>query len=340
MKKSLLIVGALGIVLVVVGLWAVSKNHKSASVAGQSPFSLAMDWTPNTNHTGIYVAMKKGWYKDQGLDLKLLPYSASATTDTLVSARKADVGISSTESIVADAGAGSPVVSIAAITAHNTSILAVRQDSGITSPKQLEGKQYGGFGAPYETAVIGQTIKHDGGSGEFKNVTLSEDPVEVLKSKQVDFVWVFAGWEGIQAKREGLSLKTFPITENGVPDYSTPNIITSPTALSDKKQLLQKFMVATAKGYEFARTHPDEAAQILLDSVPAGTFSDPGLVKESQEYLSPKYQDAGKPWGIQSAESWRAYPQFMLDHKAVVDASGKLVEKLKFSELYTNELLR
>src|SRR5437660_1373916 len=119
-----------------------------------TPMTLALDWTPNTNHTGIYVALAKNWYRDQRIDLKLLPYSSSVTPDTLVANGKADVGIGFTEGVVADAAVNQPVVSIAAIIQHNTSALVTLASSGITRPRDLDGKTYGGFGAPYETPVI------------------------------------------------------------------------------------------------------------------------------------------------------------------------------------------
>ena len=97
-------------------------------------------------------------------------------------------------------------------------------------------------------------------------------------------------------------------------------------------------MRATARGYEYARTHTREAAQMLIDEAPAGTFPDEGLVFESQESLSPRYADEGKPWGVQSKESWRDYPAFMLANKAVFDAEGKPVTTMDFDALYTNEL--
>lgn len=304
-----------------------------------SPISLAMDWTPNTNHTGIYVAQKKGWYKDEGIELKILP-SSSVSSDLLVNTGKADLGISSTESIVADAGVDAPVISIAAIIAKNTSALVALNESGITRPRELEGKTYGGWGAPFEAPVITEMIKHDGAIGNFKNVTLSVDPMQALKSKQVDFVWIFMGWDGIAATREKIGLRIFSPTQFGIPDYSTPNIITSKQTIEKKKELLKKFMKATAKGYEFARTNPKESAQILIDTAPKGTFPDPGLVYNSQKYLSPLYADQGKKWGMQTKESWTKYPQFMIDHKAVINAAGEPVEKLDFDSLYTNEFLR
>src|SRR2546426_9507692 len=135
--------------------------------------NLALDWTPNTNHPGIYVALAQNWYRAEGIDLHLLPYSASVTPDVLVSTGKADVGVSFTEGIVADAAVGQPVVSIAAIIQHNTSAIVTLADSGLTRPSMLDGKTYGAFGAPYENGVGGGVIKLDGGKGVVKSGTLS-----------------------------------------------------------------------------------------------------------------------------------------------------------------------
>jgi ABC-type nitrate/sulfonate/bicarbonate transport system substrate-binding protein len=326
------------LIILVIGMWAADRLVR-AQDATPPTLSLALDWTPNTNYTGIYVALHEGWYNAAGINLKILPYSSSVTPDQLVSSGKADLGISSTEQIVADAAAGAPVVSVAAIVAHNTSVLAVLKSSGITSPRELDGKIYGGFGSPFETPEIGAVIRHAGGNGSFKNVTLGVDPLEALRTKQVAFVWVFSGWEVIQAECEGLALTTFPISSYGVPDYSTPNIISSATTIAAKKALLQKFMNATTRGYDYARAHPASAAQILLTSVPPGTFPDPVLVKHSQAYLSAHYQDRGKAWGIQTAASWTNYTKFMLANHGVFNASGEPIASLNAHALYTNEFL-
>lgn len=332
------------LIIVVVGafLWQQRGSSTTPGGTGTTPLktmSLALDWTPNTNHTGIYVALQKGWYKEQGIDLKILPYSSSVSPDVLVSSGKADVGISSTESIVADAAGGQPVVSIAAIVQHNTSSLVARADSGITRPRDLDGKTYGGFGSPYEAAVVSEIIKRDGGKGDFKNVTLDVGAMEALKAKRIDFVWIFDGWEGIQAEREGIKLNYFPIIKNGIADYYTPNIVTSPALIKQQPELLKKFMAATAQGYEFARTNPKESAQILIQGTPEGTFPDKGLVDASQDYLSPRYADSGRKWGLQDAAAWQGYPQFILDSGAMTDASGKKVTSLDFNALYTNQFL-
>jgi ABC-type nitrate/sulfonate/bicarbonate transport system substrate-binding protein len=332
-RVRLLLTIALPIILiiVVVGVFVLREPTTTTSSQGTTKsaslthMTLALDWTPNTNHTGIYVAMAKGWYRDQGIDLQLLPYSSNINPDTLVSTGKADVGVSSTESVVADYGVGQPVVSLAAIIQHNTSALVTRADSGLNSPRDLDGKTYGGFGAPYETAVV-------------KNVTLNVDPIQALKSKQVDFEWIYEGWEGIQAEREGLKLNTFYITQNGVADYYTPTIVAGPNEIKQKPDLLRRFMAATSQGYEFARSHAQESAQMLIDQN-KGAFPDTGLVTASQNYLSPRYADPGRKWGLQDAAAWHGYPEFMLSSGAILDATGKPIKSINPDALYTNQFL-
>ena len=231
---------AIFLIVAVGAFWVLQNSPENPNDGSLVPLTLALDWTPNTNHTGLYVALHEKWYEEDGIALIILPYG-SVSPDVLVGAGKADLGISSTEAVVASSAAGTPVISVAAIIAHNTSSLVVRKDSGITGPSELDGKIYGGYGASYEEAVIGAIIKEDGGKGVFKNVVLDVDAFEALRAKRIDFTWIFDAWQGIQAKREGFLLTSFPIREYGIPDYSTPNIITSPETLEKKKELLKKF---------------------------------------------------------------------------------------------------
>ena len=311
----------------------------SPSVHNLTTMTLALDWTPNTNHTGIYVALAKGWYRQQGINLQILPYSQNVSPETLVSNGKADVAISSTESEVTYTALGQPMVSIAAIIQHNTSELVTLADSGMTRPRDLDNKTYGGFGAPYESSVVGEIIRHDGGQGKFKNVTLTVDAMEALKSHRIDFAWIYQGWEGIQAQREGMKLNIFPVTDYGVSDYYTPTIATSPNEIKQKSDLLRRFMAATSQGYEYARTHPHGAAQLLINENPKGTFPDPGLVFASQDYLSSRYADPARQWGLQDAQAWHGYPQFILNSGSIANAAGKPVTSMNFDALYTNQFL-
>jgi ABC-type nitrate/sulfonate/bicarbonate transport system substrate-binding protein len=285
------------------------------------------------------VAKEKGWYAAQCIDLTILPYSANVSPDTLVSSGQAGVGISSTESIVADSAVNQPVVSIAALIQHNTSALVSLASSGLNRPRDFDGKIYGGFGAPYEAAVVGSIIRADGGQGSFKNVTLNIDTMQALETKQIDFAWVFEGWEVIQAQRAGFKLNVFPVTSYSIPDYYTPNLITSPQEISQHADLLRRFMTATSQGYTYAIAHAHEAAQLLIDAVSKGTFPDQGLVFASQDYLSQHYVDRGRKWGLQDAAAWQGYPSFMLSNQAILDANNKPITSMNFDALYTNRFI-
>lgn len=342
MKNKLLIIAA-GLIAVAAIIFVANKFRTTSTNKFQEkliPFKVALDWTPNTNHTGIYVALKKGLYKSQGLDVTILPYSSSASSDVLVASGKADAGISATEGVLADAATGTPVVSIATIIAHNTSGFITLADRGIKSPRDFDGKIYGGGGSLSESAVVSAIIKKDGGKGNFKNVALDVEAMQALETKKVDFVWVFQGWEVIDAQRKGYKINYFPSLKYGIPDYYTPTIITSPDEIKQKADLLKKFMSATKMGYEYTRLHPKESAQILIDTTPKGTFPDTGLVFASQDFLSKNYADTGKAWGAQTKQGWHDYPQFLIDAGAVLDKDGKPIKSMDLDKLYTNEFLQ
>ncbi len=249
-------------------------------------FTFALDFTPNPNHAGIFVAQAKGWYKDAGIDLKILPFSPSVSSDTEVATGKADAGVGSSESTVLDAGLNQPVVSISAITPHNTSVIAVRPDEHVTQLSQLDGKLYGSYGAPYEVPIVSKAIQGAGGKGVFKAVTVQTDAVTDMVSKRVDFAWIF-GLDVVQAKQEGVTLTTFPITQFGIPDYYAPELISSPAVISGKADLLKSFMSATARGYEYARKNPAEAAQDIVNGAKSlGTVLKLSDETAGMQYLS------------------------------------------------------
>ena len=330
-------------ILAIVGFLLFRKHSAKSGeqkIQTLKKMTVALDWTPNTNHTGMYVALAKGWYKEQGLDVKILPYSSATSPDILVTTGKADVGVGNTEGIIADAATGNPVVSIATIIQHNTSGFLALADNGITSPKDLDNKLDGGSGGPLETAVVSHIIKQDGGKGTFKSVALDVDAMQALETKKIDFFWVFEGWEVIQAKRKGLHPVYFPSIKYGIPDYYTPVLIACPAEIKQKPELLKKFMTATSKGYAYAIQHPKESAQMLIDGTPKGTFPDTGLIFASQDFLSKHYVDAGRTWGLQDKKAWHDYPQFMIDAGAALDSKGKPVKSLDFDTLYTNKFIQ
>ncbi|MGI8587191.1 MAG: ABC transporter substrate-binding protein [Chloroflexia bacterium] len=319
-----------------------APTNTAGPPAALTKVTLALDWTPNTNHTGFYAAMQKGWYRDKGIDLQVLPYAPEgASPDTLVAGGKADFGISFVESVVGDKVTGLAVKSVAAIAQHDTSELASLKSAGLDRPAKLEGKRYGGFGSPYEDLVIADIIKHDGGkTGEIQDITTSVGGLQALEAKQVDFVWIYKGWEAIQAKHGGVALNEFLVTDYGRADYYSPVVIASEQFLRDKADLGKRFMAATSKGFEFAIQRPDEAADLLISANTPDTFPDKPLVHESARYLATIYQDKAPRWGEQTLKVWSDYPSFMVHSGKLEDQNHKPVTTdLDYGSLFTNELL-
>src|SRR5436190_4377846 len=144
---------------------------------------LALDWTPNTNHTGFYVAQANGWYADTGVDLKVLPYGTTAP-EALIAARQAECGISFQDALTFAAAGGAPIVSVMAILQHTAQEIAVLASSNIERPRQLDGRTYAGFGYPNEVPTLQSVIRADGGKGDFKSVTLETAAYEALYAKR------------------------------------------------------------------------------------------------------------------------------------------------------------
>jgi ABC-type nitrate/sulfonate/bicarbonate transport system substrate-binding protein len=320
----------------------------AACAEGSSPgngektkVSIALDWVPNTNHTGVYVAQQQGWYAAEGLDVTVLPYSQGNAPDVQVAAGKADFGVSFEEAVTVARAAGRPVVSVAAVIQKSTSALVTLKDSGLDRPSKLAGKRYAGFGAPFEQPVIEAVIACDGAqNNKFETITTNVFGFPALQAKQADFVWIFMGWEGIAAKRQNVELNAFPPTSFCVPNYYTPVIITNEKLIKEKPDLVRRFMRATARGYEYAISNPAEAADLLVKAAPPGSFPDPGLVKDSAQFLAPKYKEGKTRWGEQDLQVWTDYPKFMIKSGRLKDGKGETVTKdLDYAKFFTNDFL-
>lgn len=292
--------------------------------------TLVLDWTPNTNHTGLYVAKEKGYFKEQGLNVEII-MPGEAGADQLVASEKADFGISAQEALTKARVQDIPVVSIAAIIQHNTSGFASPQDKNIDSPKDFEGKTYGGWGAPVEKEVISSLMKQENADAEkVEIVNMGNTDFFTAVERDVDFAWIYYGWTGVEAELRGKDLNMIYLTDYSEKlDYYTPVLTTNQKHIDEDPELVKDFTKAVSQGYQYAIDEPKKSADILIDAVPD---LDPELVKASQEWLSPKYQDDAEQWGIQNQETWQNYADWMYENDL-------LDQELKASEAFTNEFL-
>jgi len=321
------------VVLVVVILAAVGCQAGGGTATAPPTHVVALlDWFPNTNHTGLYVALEKGWYSDQGLEVEIIEPAEGSTLVQVVAAGQADFGVSYQEEVCHARAEDIPIVSIAAVIQHNTSGFASPEDRGITRPKDLEGKRYGSWGSAIERAVLDALMACDGGDvDQVEFIDIGWADYFTVVERDVDFAWIFYGWTGMEAELRGTPLNMVMLSDwsECVPDYYTPVIITSEQSIAEKPELVRSFMAATARGYEFAIANPAEAAEILLKHAPE---SNPHLVRRSQAWLSPHYQAGAARWGEQKLETWQGYAKWMADLEL-------LPRPIDAEKAFTNEFL-
>ena len=274
--------------------------------------TFCLDWTPNTNHTGLYVAQAQGYYEEAGLDVEIVqpPENGAAL---MCAAGQAQFAIEAQDTMAASLALDDPlgITAVAAIIQHNTSGIISRAGDGIDTPAGLTGKTYSTWESPIELAMLENVVNGDG--GDFSQVTLipndiTDEPA-ALAANQTDAIWVFEGWGYINSEVEGIDCDYFNFSDvNPVFDYYTPVIIANNDYLAENPEQAKAFMEATAKGYEYAAEHPEEAADMLIAGDNTGSLKGAEeLVKKSQEFLSAKYIDDADSWGVFDADRWNAF---------------------------------
>ena len=326
MKKLFALLLALALVLSMTACGAEKADDK---------ITVVLDWTPNTNHTGIYVALAKGYFEKAGLDVEVVQPPEDGAV-ALVASGKAQFGVSFQDSL-APAFVGDavmPVTAVAAVIQHNTSGIVSRAGEGMDTPKGLEGKKYATWDLNVEKATIRDVMTADG--GDFDKVELIPstvtDEVSALRSGSVDAIWIFYGWAGVACQVADLPIDYFEFADiDPVFDYYTPVIIGGNAWLEENPDAAKAFLSALSEGYTYAVEHPKEAAYILMEAAPE-LKSNAELVYASQEYLAQEYIADASRWGEFDAGRWAAFFEWL-------NENGLLEEQIDPNYGFTNEYL-
>lgn len=305
-----------------------SNENKSTN----KEVTLMLDFVPNTNHTGFYVAKEKGYFDEVGLDVNIVE-PGDSTSATLVAANKAQFGVSYQEDVTYARTAKEPlpIRAIATIIQHNTSGFVSLKDAGINGPEDFEGKTYAGWQAPSEEAVIKALMNQVGTDFTQLKMVGADGSGFASLGKTVDMYWEFEGWAIIKARMEGYDLTYTPLKDlDERLDYYTPVIISNEKTMKEDPETVEKFMSAVSKGYNDAIENPEEAAEILYKIIPD---TDKAFLIESQKFLSAQYALDSEKWGIMNDEVWDNYTEFMYEN-------GLIDITVKASEQYTNEFIK
>lgn len=309
---------------------AESKNSDESRA-----ITLVLDWTPNTNHTGIYVAIEKGYFAEEGIIVDVVqPPEGGA--EVLVASGKAEFGVSFQDTM-APAIVGDDALNITAVAAlvqHNTSGIISRAGEGMDRPSGMEGKSYSTWNGSIELAMLENVITADG--GDFSKVELVPstvtDEVSALTTKSTDSIWIFYGWAGVKMELEGIETDYFAFKDiNPVFDYYTPVLVANNDFLANEADCAKGFLRALKRGYEYAIENPEDAAQILCDYA---SELDYDLVLASQKYLANEYKADVEQWGYIDPVRWNGFYSW-LNEEGLVETN--IPENTGFSNEYLSE---
>lgn len=296
-----------------------SGDSSGASASADSgdeltKISFVLDYSPNVNHTGLYVAQEKGWFAEEGVEVEFLPVPDDGS-DALIGSGAADMGMTYQDYIANSLGADEPLpyTAVAAVVQHNTSGIMSRAEDGITSPAGMAGHRYATWNMPVEQATIKKLVEDDGAS--FEDVELVpyevDDDVMGLQADLYDSVWVYEWWAVANARLQDYPVNYFAFGDiDPVFDFYTPVIAANDAFAAENSDAVSAFLRAAKRGYEYAAENPEDAASILCEAVPE---LDPALIAEAQDILSPLYIGDAESWGVIDGDRWSAFYQWIND---------------------------
>jgi ABC-type nitrate/sulfonate/bicarbonate transport system substrate-binding protein len=299
----------------------------------RTPVRVLLDWTPNTNHIGFYVAQALGFYADVNLDVDIVhPDELALKVIEAVESGAVEFGVNYQEYTSFALAEGAEIVAVAAVIQHNTTGFAsAAERNPLTRPADLADLTYYGGGRVAE-AILSRLLSCDGAEWGRRYAELGVvDMIALLAEGQADFGWIYYGWEGIEAELRGVDLDVIMLRDHTdcIPDYYTPLIITSSELIERDPDVVRAFVHATARGYEVAIRYPLAAAELLLAAEPQ---LDPALVRASAVWLADQYQGDAPRWGEQKAEVWQRFTDFLVESQ-LIDAP------IDIERAFTNDFL-
>jgi putative hydroxymethylpyrimidine transport system substrate-binding protein len=256
-------VALLAAVLLLAG--AVGCGGDGAEPGAPRGATLVLDFVPNAVHSGIYSALAHGYYRDEGVDLKVQPPGESTDAPKLLGAGRVEFAILDIHDLGIARERGIDLVGVAPIVARPLAAVLARGDGPVRRPRDLQGRRVGVTGLPSDEAVVDSEVEADGGDpAEVERVTIGFTAVPSLASAKVDAATGFWNAEGVALRRQGVPIRIFKVDRFGAPPYPELVLATSRETLESDPELVDAVVGATRRGYAFAVEDPDRALDDLL----------------------------------------------------------------------------
>ncbi|KAK0270109.1 hypothetical protein LTR35_014357 [Friedmanniomyces endolithicus] len=283
--------------------------------APRTNVKVALDWTPNTIHSGLFLAKETGIYEKHGLEL------SSSHQDQTTTKRPPGVSKMARwicESCIAYQQSGKMQLrAIYAILQRDASAIVSTKLSKIS--ELGDGKVYGSYNARYEDDIVKAMIKANRGNPDGVKLERQEGKLSLfdsLKESKVDATWIFLPWEGVEAALDGVTLHAFRTEDYGIPYGYSPVIAYNASSSKLSEDVLSNFVAATMEGYQQAMNDVELAVRTL-----AGHCDPPRseeFLRRSQQAINESYSD-GSTLGRMSTQRWKTWVDWLHDHGLLGD---------------------
>jgi putative hydroxymethylpyrimidine transport system substrate-binding protein len=314
-KPRLRMVAALLLAAGTVGLAACGDDDSSdggSETASTQDATLVLDFVPGPVHAGIYQAVAQGYYEDEGLNLEIIEPTSTADTLKLIDSGKANFGIADGIDVATQIADGRGAKGIMALTQRPLGGLITLEESGFTSPADLEGATVGVTGVPSDDAILETTISDSGADpASVEKVTIGFNGVQNLENGKVDAFTGFIPADGVQIEVDGFPTTSFALDEYGGPQYPGLVVFSTEEQIASDPELMQKFVTATVKAYDEVIEDPQVGLDALLAENPAipEDFADASL-----EAYGSLFQADAETYGEFNTDNLEALSTFMVDN--------------------------
>jgi putative hydroxymethylpyrimidine transport system substrate-binding protein len=309
-----------------------SETGEGGTLSTMTNATLVLDFIPNGVHAGIYRALEAGYYEENNINLKIIQPTSTADTLKLIDAGKADFGIADGIDVGNQIVEGRDAKGIMALLERPPGGLITLKKSGITDPKELEGKTVGITGVPSDTAILNTVVSDAGGDPEnVKVVTIGFNGVQNLENEKVSAFTGFVPADGVQVEENGNPIEAFPLDEWGGPSYPGLVVFSTQGQIEQDPALMEAFVSATVKGYEDTFEDPEQSIEDLVNANPG---IDEGLATATLEAYMPLFEGEGE-YGEFETQNIKALSEFMVENELA--ESGFSPERYGTNEFVTGE---
>jgi NitT/TauT family transport system substrate-binding protein len=274
---------------------------------GLTPVTFRLDWIVDGSHTCFFAAESKGYFRDEGLDVQILEGAGSGTAATLVANGSNDFGFSDAGVVASTINDGASIKLVMDIFQRSPSVILSLKSSNITGPADLVGKTVGGTTGEAPLQLLPAYLGANGVDPDQVDV-VNIDPaakISALLQERVDAIVAYSSSDVPVA--EGQAPGQFNVqhyADFGVVTMSN-GIITSDEMIKEHPEVVQGFVRAVQKGFQFCENDPEEAVKLLVERFPQTVNPDQAAIA-LREVLANLYTDRteGKPIGFIDEQDW------------------------------------